>query len=156
VVSNDLAKNFALNKNAVRSNHPVASFVAMGRKAEWLMDNHDLNSMFGFKSPLHKLYAQGAKVLCLGVNYETVTALHLMEYLSGSRSVKKHEAVISKNGERSLVEFEDLALNSKVFNEIGEMYEQAKKVTKSKIGSLEMTLLDYQEIVDFGAQKLHA
>lgn len=151
ILSGELAATLILDRNVVRSDHPIASFIALGQKAKWLMINHQLNSMFGYESPLQKLYAQGAKILCLGADYQTITALHLSEYFAGNHSLVTHEAVIMKNGERTLVQFEDLALDSTIYNEIGREYEKSKQVSKTMIGTLECRLLDYQDIVDFSA-----
>jgi aminoglycoside 3-N-acetyltransferase len=154
IYAGELAKTLAQSKNAVRSDHPLASFVAIGRKAEWLMNSHALDSMFGFQSPLQKLYAQGAKVLLLGSDYESMTALHLVEYLAGIREKTTHEAIIMKNGERHLVAFEDLALDSGNFKEIVNLYDELKGMTKTTIGNLKCAALDYQDLIDFGVEKI--
>ncbi len=84
ILAGDVSETFARNRNVCRSEHPIASYLASGRKADWFMANHQLQSMFGENSPLQKLYAQDAKILCLGVDYTQLTALHLAEYLANS------------------------------------------------------------------------
>ena len=154
IESGEIACTFAMSQNVSRSAHPVASFIATGRKAEWYLNNHRLNSMLGDGSPLQKLYAQDAKVLCLGVDYENVTALHLAEYFANCRETVKHEAVIMKNGKRTLVEFEDLALDSSSFNELGAAYEEAVEVKKASIGGAVCRLIDFRSLIDFGTNYL--
>lgn len=155
VYAGEVASAFAKLPNIHRSEHPVASFIAAGRKADWYMKNHRLNSMFGEGSPLQKLYAQDAKVLCLGTSYEELTALHLAHYFANSCSVVKHEAVILNHGKRTLVSYEDLALNSAVFNEIGQAYEQATvQVQNIEVGNALCQLHDFRTLVDFATSYL--
>ena len=110
--------------------------------------------MFGEKSPLQKLYAQGAKVLCLGVEYSQLTALHLAEYFSNCCEKKMYEAVLTVNGKRTLVEFEDLKLDSTKFNQIGLVYEKNTQVLKYSIGNSLCYLLDYQSLINFSTEYL--
>lgn len=154
IESDEVAKIFAMGQNTSRSAHPVTSFIASGRKAEWYLNKHALNSMLGEGSPLQKLYAQDAKVLCLGVDYEQLTALHLAEYFANCREKVKHEAVMMQNGKRKLIEFEDLALDSSSFNELGKAYEKEVEIKKSIIGGATCRLIDYPSLIDFGVNYL--
>src|ERR1700741_3954042 len=54
---------------AVRSNHPHASFAAVGGAAVELMAEHRLDSHLGEHSPLAALERAGARVLLLGVGF---------------------------------------------------------------------------------------
>lgn len=154
IESDELARTFGMSHNIIRSTHPVTSFIAKGRKADWYLNNHSLTSMLGEGSPLQKLYAQDAKILCLGVDYENLTALHLAEYFANCREHTKHEAVIMKNGKRTLIEFEDLALDSSSFNELGLAYEQEVEVNKTTIGGATCRLLDFRSVIDFATEYL--
>ena len=154
ISSGELAKTFAINNQVSRSEHPITSFLALGRKSEWVLSNHSLDSMFGEKSPLQKLYAQGAKILCLDTDYQSITALHYMEAVANCRQLRTHEAIINEKGERAHVEFEDLDYNSKDFNEIGRHFEESKNVLISTAGTAICRLIDFREIIDFGAEYL--
>lgn len=150
----EVASAFAKLPNVHRSQHPVASFIVAGRKADWYVDNHRLNSMFGEHSPLQKLYAQDAKILCLGIDYEQLTALHLAEYFSNCRPKVMHEAVIMERGKRTLIEYEDLALNSGDFAEVGLAYEQSTIVNKVEIGQATCMLHHFRPLIDFTTEYL--
>ena len=154
ISSGELATTFAMNNRVIRSNHPVASFLALGQKASWMMSNHQLDSMFGDYSPMQKLYAQDAKVLCLDMDYEMITAFHYIEYLVNRNEKISHEAMINENGERVHVQFEDLALNSSKFNEIGKQYEESREILKIMVGSMEYKVLDFKDFIDFGVNYL--
>lgn len=154
ILAGSISETFARIPLVARSGHPLASYLAVGIKANWFMNTHSLQSMFGEESPLQKLYAQNAKVLCLGTDYHQLTALHLAEYYTNSSHQTKYEAVIMENGERKRVEFEDLVLDSSQFNEIGAAYEQATQVSKYSIGDEVCYLLDYHSLIDFATNYL--
>lgn len=67
---------------AVRSNHPEASFVALGSAAGWLTENQPLNHAYGSGSPLEKVVQANGSVLMLGAPLETITLLHYAEELA--------------------------------------------------------------------------
>lgn len=154
ILGGEISETLARIQNVSRSEHPIASYLATGIKSDWLMANHQLASMFGEKSPLQKLYAQGAKVLCLGVEYSQITALHLAKYFSNCCEKKMYEVVLMVNGKRTLVEFEDLNFDSTIFNQIGLVYEEDIPVQKYSIGNSECYLLDYRSLIDFTTEYL--
>ena len=72
---------FVMNlKHSVRSSHPLYSFSAVGGKAQEIIKEHPLDDGLGYNSPLGRLYDQNAKILLLGTDFESNTALHLAEY----------------------------------------------------------------------------
>lgn len=148
-----LSQLFAQSRNTIRSNHPIASFLAKGRKADWFMSAHQLDSMFGFGSPLQKLYAQQAKVLCVNADYEAITALHLADYFKKTAPLKEHEAIISQNGKRSLISFQDRDFDASNFKELGAKFEKISAVAKAQAGQLSLAAFDYQALIDFAAKE---
>lgn len=64
---------------AIRSDHPEASFVALGAEAGWLTENQPLNHGYGPGSPLEKVVGSNGSVLMLGAPLETITLLHYAE-----------------------------------------------------------------------------
>jgi aminoglycoside 3-N-acetyltransferase len=67
---------------AVRSDHPEASFVALGGRAKWLTADQPLNHPYGAGSPLAKVVDAQGSILMLGAPLETITMLHHAEELS--------------------------------------------------------------------------
>ncbi|MCB9743543.1 MAG: AAC(3) family N-acetyltransferase [Alphaproteobacteria bacterium] len=76
-----LAEVFRRRAGVVRNAHPVARFAAWGRGARALVEDPPLHDYYGPGSPLERLVARGGKVLRLGADPDTVTLLHLGEYL---------------------------------------------------------------------------
>ncbi len=74
-----LAKFFLLDESCQRSKHPVNSFLALGPKAEKLLDNHDAGSLS--YAPMNKLRADNAKMLIFGcvANSPGFTTVHSVQ-----------------------------------------------------------------------------
>jgi aminoglycoside 3-N-acetyltransferase len=64
---------------AMRSNHPEASFAALGSRAGWLIEDQPWDHPYGPGSPLAKLVEADCDVLMLGAPLETLTILHYAE-----------------------------------------------------------------------------
>jgi len=156
VASGNLAQVFAMHKSAVRSAHPLASFVAIGQKANWLMSGHQKTTMFGSGSPLEKAYAQGAKLLCIGIESERLTALHLLNYLAGKKDMSIYEAPVALAGTRATMTFEDLALDGSAYGHILSKFAETYEVGRVQVGDFNATLLDYRTLIDFGAKEMSA
>jgi aminoglycoside 3-N-acetyltransferase len=67
---------------AIRSDHPEASFVALGGRAEWLTAGQPINHPYGAGSPLAKVLEARGSILMLGAPLETITMLHHAEELA--------------------------------------------------------------------------
>jgi aminoglycoside N3'-acetyltransferase len=77
-----LAEAFRRRSGTIVSDNPSGRFGARGAGAEALMAGQPWHDYYGPGSPLEKLCAGGGKILRLGADPETVTALHLAEYLA--------------------------------------------------------------------------
>lgn len=77
-----LAEAFRRRPGTLLSANPSGRFAARGARAETLLANQPWDDYYGPGSPLDKLCAWGGRVLRLGANPDTVTALHYAEYLA--------------------------------------------------------------------------
>lgn len=141
-----IAELFRTYPGTVRSNHPQVSFCANGKYAEYIVSGHPLTPQFGEASPLGKLYAAGAKVLLLGVGFDSCTSLHLAETRLSSMPTKKMGAAMLVDGERSWQWFTDYAYDSGDFEELGAQLEI--RLRRGKVGQADGMLLDMKEAVD--------
>ena len=67
---------------ARRSDHPLASFVAVGAQATWLTAHHPWQYGNGTDGPLARLCQVGGDVLLLGAPLSSITLLHHAEHLA--------------------------------------------------------------------------
>lgn len=127
---------------AVRSNHPQTSFAAVGRDAHALMATHRLDSRLGEASPLAALERVGARVLLLGVGYESCTAFHLAEYRVGAPTKEHGSSVLTPDGDRRWVTYTDVATDSDDFAALGSSFAATGQVTTGKVGDADCRLFD--------------
>lgn len=71
---------FRQHLSALRSIHPTHSFAAIGRDAQWLVEDHDTcGTSFGRGSPMAKMLESESYLLGLGTNLGNVTFYHCLE-----------------------------------------------------------------------------
>jgi len=144
-----IAELFRTLPGTVRSLHPQVSFSANGLLAEHIVSDHALTPQFGMASPLGKLYDLQAKVLLLGVGYDSSTSFHLAEALFDRMPTRKMGAAIYENGQRVWKWFEDFEYDSEDFSILGEQFEKQAHVQVGKVGNAECRLFNIREAVDF-------
>lgn len=136
----------------LRSGHPQVSFCANGPAAGEILASHPLTPQFGMDSPLGALYRSGARVLLLGVGYESCTSLHLAETLSGVMPLTRSGCSMMEDGVRRWVWYEDLDWDTEDFPQVGEAFEEAGGVDRGFVGHAVARLMDLRQLVDFSAQ----
>jgi aminoglycoside 3-N-acetyltransferase len=128
---------------ARRSSHPQTSFAALGPSAADVVAVHDLDSQCGERSPLAALERLGAQVLLLGAGFGSCTAFHLAEYrVQGSPRTTHGAAVLTEDGDRAWVTFDDLDLDEKDFEDIGAHLRSLGLVTSGTVGEAESHLFE--------------
>ena len=140
----------------LRNNHPVSSFAAWGKHANFIIDNHVLEADLGEGSPIARLYELNGLILLLGVTHENNTSLHLAEYRSefpGKKYNNTGSAMMVKN-QRKWVEWKELELNSDDFEQLGAEFESSFDFKLKKIGEAKARLISLRTIVDFGVKWL--
>ena len=70
-----LALSILMDRDALRSDHPLCSFAAAGPRAAELTQGHDLRDPFGPASPIGRARAMGGQVLLLGVDQRRNSAI---------------------------------------------------------------------------------
>jgi aminoglycoside 3-N-acetyltransferase len=138
---------------AVRSAHPQASFAAVGRRADSLMEDHSLDCSFGEKSPLAKLEKGKAKVLLLGVGFSSCTAFHLAEYRVPSPIKDNSFSVMTSEGWRWMT-VRDVRTNEEGFEELGADFEKENEIRRGKVGAADARLFSLSKAVKFAEEWL--
>ena len=147
-----IAEELRTTCGAIRSAHPQSSFAAIGPKAEELMAGHSPECHLGEYSPLAKMYELGAqaRVLLLGVGYRSCTAFHLAEYRYVDPPPRQfYCCVVMENGQREWKEYEDVVLDDRDFEAIGDSLQDEFFVKKGYVGNAESCLLSMVESVDW-------
>jgi aminoglycoside 3-N-acetyltransferase len=138
----------------LRSYHPSVSFAALGPRAKFITDNHELEYGLGEGSPLARIYELGGWVLLLGVGYDTNTSFHLAEYRAPQLEPETLGAPILVNGRRQWVEYKDVDLDVDPFPQIGEEMEAAGLVRIGRVAAAEVRLFHQPAAVDFATEWL--
>jgi len=149
-----IAELFRSFPGTVRSQHPQVSFCANGEYAEFIVSDHPLTPQFGEDSPLGKLYGIGAKVLLLGVEFDSCTSFHLAEAKLDNMPTKRMGTAMMKDGKRTWEWFTDYAYDSSDFARIGELFEAEYHLQRGKIGNAKCVLFNMKEAVDFASKSL--
>jgi aminoglycoside 3-N-acetyltransferase len=103
---------------AMRSDHPQTSFAAVGPLAEKITAGHALDCQLGERSPLARLEEVGAKVMLLGVTFNSCTAFHLADYRHSPR-LEKNRFVATVDGSRQWMNVSDITFDDSDFGDIG-------------------------------------
>ena len=77
-----LAETFRQRFGVLLSANPSGRFAARGPQAAAVLHGQTWDDYYGPGSPLDRLCAMGGRILRLGANPDTVTALHYAEYLA--------------------------------------------------------------------------
>jgi uncharacterized protein len=141
-----LAECVRTTPGAVRSAHPQTSFAGLGPRAAELLDEHDVTCHLGERSPLARLYGDGAQVLLLGVGFEVCSAFHLAEYrMNPARPSRTYRCVLREKG--YWFAYEDLDLHDEDFCEIGRML-PPELLSVDQVAGKRATLFGMKEAVD--------
>ncbi len=142
----------------VRSGHPAISFTAWGKGSKRLMAGHTTKADFGEASPLGKLYRANAKVLLIGTNYRSCTALHLAEIRSGTITFSRQGSPMMVDGKRKWVWYQESDAQTDDFAACGQAFERKHRaaVTKARIGKAPSRLAHLPTLVDFASTWMEA
>ncbi len=140
-------ENLRRREKSEFSKHPNCAFVAYGRYAKLITSNQNLDFALDDDSPLGKLYELKAQCLLVGCGYDSMTSLHLAEYRSKVRGIKKQAAAID-DGIRSWIPYLDIDLDSDDgFDDIGKRLEEKGQVKKTMINDMPIRLLSIENAV---------
>lgn len=147
-----IAECFLRHPSTVRSSHPTHSFMAWGLNAKKWMSSHPIESSFGLASPLGKMLQHNMKVLLIGVDYDSCTALHLSEYLADIQHTSPQGAAMLIEGKRQWVTFDMLNVDSDRFLEIGNAFEKAhsEHVHYGKLGQASTKIISMKPLIEYG------
>jgi aminoglycoside 3-N-acetyltransferase len=143
---------FRRHPEAVRSDHPLLSLVAVGADAAAVTADHTVLDGLTMSSPLGRLYDRNATLLLLGVDHGSTTALHLAEELATWPGKQRGHAgaPILVNGVREWVTYDELAYDDEDFARIGDAFAATGGEGQGPVGEGEARCCSIVELVDFG------
>lgn len=149
---------FRGQKEVTRSPHPRASFSAWGRDAAKIVSAHPLDFPFGENSPLARAYDADARVLMIGVTYDTINSWYLSVRRAGLEGlpVETCRAVVMENGLRVWKSYRDDRRKHDDFDAIGADFEKTGVAVRGRIGYAEARLIPQRTLVDFGVEWMRA
>lgn len=100
------------------------------------------------------MYDLDAKVLLLGVEYDSSTCFHMAEALVGSLDMVKMGTAMMENGRRVWKWFEDIDYDNDDFNKIGADFEKQNKVETGFVGNANSKLFNIRSAIDYGVDWL--
>ncbi len=134
-----------------RSSHPTHSFAAFGDKAAQIISSHSLEDGMGENSPLARLVELNAKILLLGVGFESCTMLHLAEvranYSDKGSMLQGSPMMVDK--QRLWVEYRELNYNSDDFVNLGDDFLAAGHAKTGSVGLSKSHLLYADQLLRF-------
>ena len=135
----------------LRSRHPVCSFAAWGKDAEYVTANHTYEHAQGDGSPLARIYDLDGMVLLLGVGYDRNTSFHLADYRSPESP--KTEGALRRARGRALglarVRHRRGGERGLAAGGRGRVRGEPGTATIGKVGSAEARLFSQRAAVDF-------
>ena len=156
------AETFRRRPGTILSDNPSGRFAARGRRAAHLMRDQPWHDYYGPGSPLEKLCVWGGRILRLGADPDTVTALHYAEYLAdlpAKRRTRWDYLLAGPEGPRHvwidcLDDAEGIAAweGEDYFAVILQAYLATGRARRGRVGSADSELIDAADFVAFGAQ----
>ena len=149
---------------ALRSDHPDAGVVAIGKLAEWIVSEHPFRYGYGEGSPFERVLQARGTVLLLGAPLDTITLLHCAEHrarIPDKRVVRYRRLMPGPDGP-GWVTFEEFDTSEPVhpllpedcFNQIARAFLADGHGTVGTFGKAPATLLDGTALVEFGTDWL--
>lgn len=156
------AEVFRRQPGTLVSDNPSGRFGASGPLAETLLRDAPWHDYYGPDSPLDRMHARGGRILRIGADTDTVTALHFSEYLAdlpGKRRTRWDYMLTGDEGPlhswtECLDDSEGIARWSgeDYFSVILGAYVAQGRHRAGRVGAADAELIEAADIVAFGAR----
>lgn len=152
-----VAQTFLTYPGVVRSDHPLNSVIASGRRAAEFTKTHPLHASEGPDSPIGKLYDAGGHVLLLGVSFTRCTAIHLAEFIADVPYLtanKLRVLVARPGGGGEFVRLERYPNGSDGFDKVRTDFPTANVIRERDFRRGRITFFPIRPVVDYVVERL--
>ncbi len=144
---------FRTSPDVLRSEHPLESVCAWGRRAVEIVAEHPLDFSEGLETPFDQLHQAESWILLLGVGFNRCTALHYAESLVSNRREARFGFVRVVDTQRVVTYNDNVADdNDTHFPIIGERYLAAGNGRLGQVGEAPCILFPMRDLVDFAKE----
>ena len=146
------ANTMLKHPKAFRSKHPTNSYVAIGKNAKYILENHDENS--GAYEPIRKIVELGGKMILIGCVESSpgFTTTHLAEVDLGLHKLiifpTLNGAYYKKDNEIKLFKRKDLGSCSSTFYKFYGHYVKNELLIQGYVGNAYSVLIDAKKAFD--------
>ena len=139
-----------LDPAARRSDHPLASFIALGPAAEDLCAEQDLFDPFGARGPLGRARAAGGQVVLLGVDQRKNSVLMHAHVMTDAPQVRQNKGpfLASVGGERRWITPSRFVECSEGYANLENDLVSSGLVRVARIGDSDCRLMEIGAVVD--------
>jgi aminoglycoside 3-N-acetyltransferase len=148
-----VAEAFRCRMGTCRIHHPGLSLAVWGNDAEGFAARHRLFDSFSASSPLGKLYLDG-KVVMIGTDFETITLLHLAEYVAAVPYQGYSHYFGTSDENKPVVQLRTIGASTAFTKFTGLLNTGVLRGRTVAIGNSHITVIHARELVDFAAQML--
>lgn len=150
----EIVENFRHREGVIISSHPSCSYAAWGRYAKLLCNRQSLHFPFAEESPCARLYELKGKVLLLGVDFDSVTCLHLAEYRNDCRPIGISGAAIETEEGVVWRKYLDLNVDSSSFLKVRPMMARKNMIRETMLGGCHIQFFSASDAIDFTSRYL--
>ncbi len=137
---------------AFRSSHPIVSFAALGKNAEFLTRNAPFHFPLGENSPLARLHQIDGKILLLGVSHKSNSSLHLAEFWADVPYINRSATLKTTPDTWSVMKGSPEC--SEGFVKIEPLAIQSRLVKRGVVGDAPSQLMSQRQLVSLGISLL--
>jgi aminoglycoside 3-N-acetyltransferase len=151
---------------ALRSDHPDAGVVAIGRLAEWLTAEHPFQYGYGESTPFDRFVQAHGRVLMLGAPLDTITLLHHAEHKAEipNKRVVRYRRLMPGSDGPTWVDFEEFDTSNPVspifpedcFDRIARDFLAAGLGKQGLVGQATSYLFESPELTQFAVDWLRS
>ena len=146
-----VAQSFLNYPGVTRSNHPLNSVSALGKRADFYLSSHSFDEPEGLDSPIGKLYENNGKVLGIGVGVSSFTAIHLAEFLADLDYLNVDNPTVlfkRENEQNTFRTIKKYPGSSEKFTNILPLLREKKIITELKFNENVMTCLSIKPVIE--------